>query len=94
MSPAYTWKERNDNAWIQFSSTSYLYFPLIATLGTVVFGLVASGIVTMLGLDQNEKRVRSDCVSPPFLRFWKKLFPKQMAQLISEEHDFKENSQL
>jgi len=42
--PGHDWKDREDSAWIQFLSTSFLYFPLIGCMGTVVFGLFFSAV--------------------------------------------------
>lgn len=83
--PADIWKDRDDSAYIQLMSTSYLFFPLIGTFGTIIFGLISSGIVSMLGINSNEKPVNIDCLSPPFLHLWRKLFPEQMAYLVSEK---------
>lgn len=83
--PADIWKDRDDNGYIQFMSISYLFFPLIGTFGTIIFGLISSGIVSLLGMNRDEKPVSIDCLSLPFLNLWRKLFPEQMAYLVSEK---------
>lgn len=66
-------------------SLSYLYFPLIGCLGTIIFGLICSAVVAYFDLDKEKKPVRKDCVSPCMLRLWKRFFPEQMARMISDE---------
>lgn len=82
--PADTWKDIDYSGYTDFMSVSYLYFPMIATLATIVFGLICSGIVSLLGLSKNDKRVSADCISPPCLWFWKKICPELVAKCVSE----------
>lgn len=85
MRPSEIWKDRDDSAYTQLMTTSYLLFPLIGTLATIIFGLIFSGIVALCGWSKHEKPVNIDCLSPPFTYLWKRLFPEQMAKMISEE---------
>ena len=83
--PGFDWKERSedDNAYIKFISTSYLLFPLIGVMGTVIFGLGFSTLFSLLGLNK-DKPVKLDCLNEYFVTFWKWLFPKQMDRLLEQ----------
>lgn len=83
--PSETWKNQEYSRYIQLMSISYLYFPMIGTFGTIIFGLIFSWVVSVLGLSKDDKKVSIDCISPPFMWLWKKVCPQQVAKLISEE---------
>jgi hypothetical protein len=84
--PGDVWKDRDDSTWIQFLSTSYLFFPLIGTMGTVIFGLFFSACSSLMNFNK-DKPVRLDCMSTPFLQLWTMLFPSQMKSIMQTEED-------
>ncbi|CAL8109656.1 unnamed protein product [Orchesella dallaii] len=93
-SPADTWKDQDDNGLIQLFTTSYLFFPLLGCLGTIVFGLIVSAISDALGWNKDGP-IPSDCMSPPIMYIWRRLFPQQMARLITEDNsDLKSKTSL
>jgi len=84
MTPADTWKNQDDSFYIQIMSTSYMWFPMIGTMSTVIFGLLFSALSNALGWNQDGS-VKVKCLSVPILKLWTAVFPNEIDRLVDFE---------
>ncbi|CAG7716897.1 unnamed protein product [Allacma fusca] len=81
------WKDNGDSVLIQILSVSYLWYPAMGTVLTVLIGIIASFYFSLWEDAEEKKFISSDLLSPPLYALWKRLFPKSMSRLVQSDED-------